>query len=166
MANKDEDWKIGRRGGACSACTAALEPGREAVSAIYAEGADFSRRDFCGPCFQSAEKRGSPFSWWSAVVPEPEKKKAVFDLGVAKEFLQRLLREEDPSRDSLRYLLALLLLRKKCVVLVGQNQTETGEVMVVRVPPDEETVHELKVVDLDEAETERLREELGKLFSL
>jgi hypothetical protein len=163
---RDESWRIGHRGGACSACAEPLRPGSEAVSAIYAAGDVFERRDFCGACFQAPEKRATPFSWWSAVVPEPEKKKAVFDLGVAKEFLQRLLRDQDPSRDSLRYLLALMLMRKRGVVLVGQNQTDAGEVMVVRVPPDDETVHELKVVDLDEAETERLREELGKLFQL
>lgn len=166
MASRDEDWKIGRRGGACSACANPLAPGREAVSAIYAAASGFERRDFCGACFQEAPKRGTPFSWWSAVVPEPEKRKAVFDLGVAKEFLQRLLREADPAQDSLRYLLALMLLRKKCVVLVGQNESPAGEVMVIRVPPDEETVHELRVVELDQAETERLRDELGRLFQL
>lgn len=167
-----EDWKFGRRGVACSSCDAALQPGRESVSAIYADGDTFARRDFCDACFQTAERRGTPFSWWSAVVPEPAKKKAVFDLGVAKEFLQRLLRDDDRSRDSLRYLLTLMLMRKRGVVLVGQNQSapDAGgasvEVMVVRVPPDDETVFEVRVVELDEAETERLRDELGRLFQL
>ncbi|MCE9636945.1 MAG: hypothetical protein K8T90_14670 [Planctomycetes bacterium] len=142
------------------------------MSAIYADGESFARRDFCDACFQSADRRGVPFSWWSAVVPEPEKKKAVFDLGVAKEFLQRLLREDDRARDSLRYLLTLMLMRKRGVVLVGQNQSApdangvSSEVMVIRVPPDDETVFEVRVAELDEAETERLRDELGKLFQL
>lgn len=164
---KPDDWKIARRGGGCAGCGAAFEPGREAVSAIYAGSPSFERRDWCGPCFQDASRRGDPFSWWSSVVPEPEKKKAVFDLGVAKEFLLRLLAEADPARDSLRYLLTLLLLRKKIVVLVGQEPDGTGaEVMTLRVPPDEETVHQVRCVDLDQAETDRLRDELGRLFQI
>ena len=172
MTSHDDLWKFARRAGACAACGHALAAGAEAVSAIYAgDGAAgaadaFQRRDFCGPCFQDAARRGSPFSWWSAVVPEPEKRKAVFDLGVAKEFFQRLLRDDDPSRASLRYLLALMLMRKRAVVLVGQERTERGEVMTVRVPPDEDELHEIPCVEVDEAETERVREDLGRLFAL
>lgn len=169
MANavpSPDEWKIGRRGAGCAGCAQPFAPGGEAVSAIYDGAQGFERRDYCGPCFQAPEKRGSPFSWWSAVVPEPEKKKAVFDLGVAKEFLQRLLREQDPERDSLRYLLTLMLLRKKSVVLLGQETGAAGEVMTIRVPPDEENVHQVRVVELDQAETERLRDELGRLFQI
>jgi len=165
VADKDS-WAFGRRGAACAGCTGEFAPGAEVVSAIYASGETFERRDWCGPCFQDAARRGSPFSWWSGVVPEPEKKKAVFDLGVAKEFLQRLLREGDPSRESLRYLLTLLLLRNRVVVLVGQERGETGDVLTIRVPPDEDTLHEIPCPELDEAETERLRDELGRLFEL
>ena len=123
-------------------------------------------QSICAACFQDADRRGSPFSWWSGIVPEPEKKKAVFDLAVAKEFLQRLLRENDPARASLRYLLTLLLLRKRVVALVGQEGADDAEVLTIRVPPDEETVHEIPCPELDEAETERLREELGRLFEI
>jgi hypothetical protein len=165
-SSQQEAWRFGRRSGGCTGCGAAFQPGKDAVSAIYAAEATFERRDWCGACFQDPARRGTPFSWWSAVVPEPEKKKAVFDLGVAKEFLQRLLREDDPARRSLRYLLTLLLLRKRAVVLVGQEPRDGVDVLAVRVPPDEETVHEIPCVELDEAETERLRDELGRLFQL
>lgn len=182
-----DPWRFGRRGSGCAACAAAFVPGKEAVSAIYEAGAapdsagasaqptgtqdaapagGFERRDFCGPCFQDAQRRGGPFSWWSAVVPEPEKRKAVFDLGVAREFFQRLLRDDDPARASLRYLLALMLLRKRAVVLVGQEAVDGADVMTVRVPPDDESVHEVRCVELDQAETERLRDELGRLFDM
>lgn len=160
-----EDWRIGRRGGVCSGCAADLRPGAEAVSALYEAGPSFERRDWCGPCFQDAAKRGSPFSWWSAPVPEPEKKKAVFDLGVAREFLQRLLRDDDPSRASLRWLLTLMLMRKRAVAVVGTEMRDGVEVTTLRVPPSED-LHEVRAVEIDEAEAERLREELGRLFQL
>lgn len=165
----DAGFRVGRRGDACAACGAALVPGKIASSALYrapeSGEASFVRRDFCGPCFEDPARRGEPFSWWSAPVPQPAEKKAVFDTGVAKEFLARLLRENAPEHASLRYLLVLLLLRKKLVKVTDQFTRDGTDVMVVAVPP-EETVHEVACVDLDEAESERLREELGRLFAL
>lgn len=165
----DTDFRIGRRGGVCAVCAKALVPGAPASSALYAAPSagesGFERRDFCAACFEDPAKRGEPFSWWTAVVPAPEVKKAVFDTGVAKEFLARLLREDAPERASLRYLLVLLLLRKKIVKVGDQFVREGREVMVVSVPP-EETVYEVPCLEIDEAEATKLRDELGRLFAL
>lgn len=162
------DFKIGRRGAVCSVCAKALGPGEPASSALYrmASGeSSFGRRDFCARCFEEPTKRGEPFSWWTAVVPEPQEKKALFDTGVAKEFLLRLFQENAPERASLRYLLTLLLLRKKLVKVSDQFVREGIDVMIASVPPDE-TAFEVPCLDLDEAETTKLREELGRLFAL
>jgi hypothetical protein len=165
----DGDFRIGRRGGVCSACAAALTPGAPASSALYeapaAGESGFERRDFCAACFEDPAKRGAPFSWWTAVVPVPETKKAVFDTGVAKEFLVRLLREDAAERASLRYLLVLLLLRKRIVKVADQFVRDGAELMVLSVPPDE-TVYEVPCLDIDEAEATKLRDELGRLFAL
>lgn len=163
--NRDDDYRFVKRGEACAGCAQPLRQGTEAVSALYLDGATFSRRDFCGPCFQDGARRGSPFSWWSAVVPVPELRKAVFDMGMAREFLLRLLRDDDPSRASLRYLLVLMLMRKRAVVVVGQEERGGAEVMTVRVPPDE-TLHDVAAVEIDEQESLRLRDEIGRLFDL
>ena len=166
MTAQQDEWRIGRRGGRCAACDTAFAPGIEAVSALYAGEGAFTRSDFCVACFQDAAKRGSPFSWWSAPVPEPEAKKAVFDLGVAREFLMRLLAENDPAQASLRYLLVLMLMRKRAVHLQGQTTDARGEVMAITVPPDDDTTYEVVAAEIDEAEAERLREQLGRLFQL
>jgi hypothetical protein len=165
-----DDFKIGKRGGVCGACGAALAPGSRASSALYrAEPggeASFVRRDFCGACFDDPARRGGPFSWWTAEVPQPvEAKKAVFDVGVAREFLVRLLKEDAAERASLRYLLALLLMRKKAVKVSDQFLKDGVEVMVLSVPPDE-TVFEVPCLEIDEAEAAKLRDELGRLFAL
>jgi hypothetical protein len=165
----DEGFKIGHRGGSCGACGAALTAGVAATSALYRAPAGgenaFERKDFCAPCFDDAAKRGEPFSWWTAVVPAPAEKKAVFDVGVAKEFLLRLLREDAAERASLRYLLALLLMRKKAVKVSDQFVKDGVDVMVLCVPPDE-SVFEVACLEIDEAESEKLRDELGRLFAL
>ena len=162
------EFRIGRRGATCAACNKALAAGETASSALYrAEGGEtaFVRRDFCGACFEAPASRGDPFSWWTAVIPQPQEKKAVFDVGVAKEFLVRLLREDAEERASLRYLLVLLLLRKKLVKVSDQFTRDGRDVMVLSVPPDE-AVHEVPCLEIDEAEAEKLRDELGRLFAL
>lgn len=163
------DFRIGRRSAACSACSVALVPGATVSSALFKEtapaGETFVRRDFCASCFGDAARRGEPFSWWTAVLPPAAEKKAVFDLGVAREFLLRLLREDEPERASLRYLLVLLLMRKKAVKVTDQFTRDGAEAMVLSVPPDEQ-VFEVPCLPIDEAEAAKLREDLGRLFAL
>jgi hypothetical protein len=165
----DESFKFGRRGGACASCGGQLSPGARVSSALYrpqgGEATGFARRDFCSACFDDASRRGDPFSWWTAVVPAPQEKKAVFDVGVAKEFLLRLLKEDAPERASLRYLLALLLMRKKAVKVGDQFVKDGVETLVLSVPPDE-TAFEVACPPIDEAEATKLRDELGRLFAL
>jgi hypothetical protein len=167
-------WKTGHRGQGCGACAGEFAPGTIVVSALFeaplADDAEedalpFARTDFCATCFDGAADTGSPFSWWRSVVPSPEEKKAAFDLGVAKEFLQRLLGEANPERAPLCYLLTLLLMRKRIVKVTEHFTDERGEIMAIRFPPDD-TVHEVVCVELGEEETETLREQLAELFDL
>ncbi len=168
-------WRTGHRAGVCGVCEAALEPGLEVVSTLHdvaaadspadVDAAAFARHDFCGTCFDGEADTGTPFSWWRFVVPAPEEKKAAFDLSMAREFLVRLLGQDDAARAPLRYLLALLLMRKRMVRVDEQFSDDRGEIMSIRVPPDE-TVWEMICPELDEEETEALRVQLGELFDL
>jgi len=156
---------VERRAGLCQGCDREFETGDRVTSALYSLEEGFARRDWCEGCFTGPEGDPAPFSWWAAEVPEPEKKKAVFDLGVARDFLSRLLLENAPERASLRYLLTLLLMRKRGVKLLEQFADPRGEIMVVKVPPSE-TEHEIVCDPIDEAEAESLRAELDRLFDL
>ncbi len=173
-------WRTGRRGESCAACGRAFAAGESVVSSLHetesppdadaaGDGAPaFARRDACDACaadVTAAAESAAAYSWWRWTVPAPEQKRAAFDLGVAREFLVRLLREDEPARAPLRYLLALLLLRKRVVRVDEQFRDERGEVLSLRIPPDE-TVWEIVAVELDEAATESLREQLGQLFDL
>ena len=168
------DWKTGHRGAGCGACEGAFDPGALVVSALFElplpadgddEGPPFRRVDFCQTCFEGDADTGSPFSWWRFIVPAPEEKKAAFDLGVAREFLQRLLAQDEPERASLCYLLTLLLMRKRVVNVSEQFSDERGDVMSIRFPPDD-AVFEVVCCELTEDETESLRDQLAELFDL
>lgn len=165
MSSAATPWKFERRGGACSGCETVFAPGSQVTSALYDGGEEFRRADWCESCFADAARRGEPYSHWTAEVPEPETRKAVFDLGVARDFLLRLIREDAAERASLRYLLSLLLLRKRAIRVLEQRGEPGAESMVFTIPPDE-TVHEIACPEIDEAEADALRSELGRLFDL
>ena len=146
---------------------AAAAPDAAASAAPDDDVPAFVRRDLCDDCF--GPRQDGAFSWWRTEVPEPEAKKAALDLDVAREFLRRLLAETDENaaeeRAPLRYLLALLLMRKRIVRVHEQFKDERGEIMVIRIPPSED-VHEITCPELGEEETESLRDQLGALFDL
>ncbi len=159
-------WRTGKREGACAACEASFAAGDAVVSALYEETADdgdvrFVRSDWCDACFDPDAR--PPYSWWRLAMPA--ERKAAFDLDVAREFLLRLLQENAPDRVSLRYLLALLLMRKRIVRVEEQLHDDRGEIMVVRVR-GHESPWEIVCPEIDETEAEWLRDQLGVLFNL
>lgn len=174
-------WRIGGRSRTCAHSEREFRPGDRVVSTLHAVAAEpgeeepdddlgearpaFVRRDVLEEhaATVEAEDTEPPFSRWIWEVPEPEPRKPVLDLAAAREFLVRLIREDAPERASLRYLLVLMLLRKRLVKLHGEG--EDGEALVVEVPPDVPPT-EIACPELTPEETDSLREELGRLFDL
>ena len=75
------------------------------------------------------------FSYWKSVVPEPNEKKKLFvDDAVLVNMLVRLEDATEPQRLAFRFVLALILMRKK---LVRYDKSETRQVQV-----DDETVEQ------------------------
>ncbi|MGH7338758.1 MAG: hypothetical protein ACREI7_14345 [Myxococcota bacterium] len=144
------------------ACDRPFPDGAMIVSAVYADGEGFLRRDLCEPCFPGRE---GAFSAWKTRQPRTEEERVKLDLDLARDFLRRLVREGDPARAGLSYLLALLLARKRRVRILETVRGAGAETLRVQMPGDEgDEVVELRVPALDDAETARLQAELSGLF--
>jgi hypothetical protein len=173
------NFRIGRKGVGCAVCEREFAPGDEFVSAIYEaknEGDSaapdddvrtFTRLDTCPACFEQVEDPA--FSHWLTRRPTDEAKKPLLDLGMARDFLVRLCREQTPERQGLTYILTLLLLRKRRLKLVTQRVEDEVTVMDLTVKTGEaDEVEEITVpvVELSEEETAEIESELGRLFGL
>ena len=163
------DFKIARKGTACAACGKEFAPAERFVSAIYqAEGGAedrFERRDLHLPCFEAEDR--TPYSRWVTAIPEKKEKKPLLDLGLAREFLVRLVREADPEKRKVALVLALLLLRKRRLKLVGERGSDEGPVMDLVIPtPTEDVEVALPAPELSDDETDEITAELGRLFGL
>jgi hypothetical protein len=105
-----QDYAIQKSSRRCFESDRTLAPGERYYSAIIQKGSEFIRRDY------SAEKWSGPkdsvVGWWVCKVPEKQtNKKRLAPNHVLLDILQTFL--ETPGKESLAYLLALLLLRKK-----------------------------------------------------
>lgn len=161
------DWKFARKGTACAGCENPFTPGQSFVSAIYlGEGDQFERRDLHLDCFERAE--GEPYSRWVTTIPEKKEKKPLLDLGLAMEFLLRLVKDADPEKRKVALVLALLLLRKRRLKFLGERiDEETGRVMDLAVPrKPEDEAFTLPAPELADSETDEITAELGRLFGL
>jgi hypothetical protein len=162
------EWKIARKGTVCGACEKPFEAGESFVSAIFLAGTEegaFSRRDLHLACAETLEDE--PYSRWVTSIPEKKEKKPLLDLGLAMEFLVRLVREADPERKKVALVLTLLLLRKRRVKVLAERVGDEGRVMDLLIPAKEGDLEvELPAPELKAEETEEITRELGRLFGL
>jgi hypothetical protein len=125
------DYQISRLTGRCSSCGKELGPGSEFVASVLpaAAGEEFSRQDHCPPCWESRARDAAPaaLAEWRSRVPQKEEKKKLFvDDEVLIQFFNRLEKEDDPARRCFRFVLALVLMRKKLLVYDRLEKLEGG----------------------------------------
>ncbi len=156
------DWRIHRHEELCSACARAFLEGEPFFSVLAFEGESLRREDRCQVCFASRSP-GEDLVFWRTSHHTDRRARLAVDFEALEElFLALEGREEERFRE-LRYLLALLLLRKKRLKLVGVTRHEGGETMSLRRPRRTEE-HEVAVFELDGERSRFLKEGLARIF--
>ena len=96
---------------------------------IESQDEGFDRFDYSQQGWDEVEQPKRLFSHWRYTVPDSNKKpKIVIDDAVLVDLFERLAGDERPQRIAFRYILALVLLRKRKLKLVGREQQENGEI--------------------------------------
>jgi len=101
-----------RRGEACAACGRDFQPGETIRAYLYEFPEGYERRDYCANCRPPDE----PFAIgsWQTRRPQPTAKKtSAFDREAIYRFFEQLEDADTPEKQRLRFVLALLLWRKK-----------------------------------------------------
>lgn len=157
------DWKIKKRDETCSRCEQDFDEGQGLFSVLRVEPESFGREDQCAPCFQTDDTRSPDTVFWRTRYRPKAKRGLALDFeSILRLFLALDGREEDRLRE-LRYLLALLLMRKKRLKLVRVKRADSGEWMVLRRPRHSE-VMDVAVFDLTPERAAELRVELEQIF--
>ncbi len=157
------EWNMPRRTDACVGCRRTFEVGESLRAFLYRSEAGYERRDYCLRCEPPADP--APLGTWKTRRPEPAARRVqAFDREAVCSFFECLEGARDPAQVQLRFVVALLLWRKK--VLKLERTAELGdhdvwEFVVVRSG----TVHRVERPDLDEAQLERLSTQLERLLA-
>lgn len=143
-------WNIKTRGHECARSGKPFEEGEIFRTAIYFETAsgEFVRRDISEESWEEESAERQAFSSWKSEYVKPENARAkaeIVNKEGAEELLRRLIMEDDADTVNARYILTLMLERKKQLVpkerkyvedgtMLIYEQRKTGEVFIVRDP--------------------------------
>lgn len=124
----NQDWEIRKRSDACTVTGRAFAEGEFFYTALYREGDGFRREDVAEEAWQALPAEPRPFSFWRSKFemppPPPPEPLAKQD---AESILRRLIEENAETTRNARYILALMLERKR---LLKPMPSEDPEVLV------------------------------------
>lgn len=146
----------------CALTGRELKPGERIYSVLMVEGNRLIRRDYANEAW-SGTPAGS-FSFWQSKVPTGHKpKKPSIDDEVLVECLGRLEDDPTPQKMSFRYVLALLLIRRKRLRLEQTVTEARQEIMRLRCPKTGTTYN---VVDprLSDSELEAAQDDVFRVL--
>ncbi|HUY35768.1 MAG TPA: hypothetical protein VMV69_23695 [Pirellulales bacterium] len=157
------DYEVQRRTRHCVASGRPLNEGEEFYSALVAEGAEVRRYDYAIEAWQGAP--AAAIGWWKSRMPSREAKKTQLAPG---EVLLQLFTELEGAaeKQDMRYVLALLLVRRRVLRLEETEHDETGNEVLSLYSPRDEAVHRVTVVMPGKERTVQIQQELeGLLFA-
>ena len=162
-----EPWSIKSRAHACSVTEQKFTDGQLFFTAIFPdpETSGYLRKDFNEEAWKD---RGAdapkPFSFWSSTyhVPVKEDEVTVTDES-PEDLLRRLIEEDEEYTENVRYILAIMLERKKQLVEADSQPTPTG---IIRIYEHRKSgdVFIVKDPNIPLAEVESIQDEVFELL--
>lgn len=180
-------YAIERSSGRCAITGNPLTPGEPYIAALVeddpaateataAEPAQdtggLRRVDVSLSAWEQGHRPQKLFSYWRSTVPHPQQKKKLFvDDEVLVNLLQRLADADEPQRLAFRFVLALILMRKKLLRYdTSENRTdEAGQrqewwTMTLRGAGVADTPVELLNPQMNDEQIRQVTEQLGQIL--
>jgi hypothetical protein len=159
-----QEWNIQARALQCAATGRPFEKGERVFSALYWREGQYQRVDLCEPAWKERNENIEPLSAWQIefvppAPPEPEPLKK----DDAESLLRRLVAENAPATRNARYILALMLERKKVLRQIERQKQEGVSTLVYEhIPSSEVWLIEDPGLKLGELTT--VQEEVARLL--
>lgn len=129
----NQEWSIQTRGEACSATGIAFAAGEVFHTLLYYDKEGLRREDLCQAALAARpEDAPKPFSQWrSKFEPPPAKPPEPLGKQSAEQLLRAYMEDPDPKLCNVRYILAVMLERKRTIKEVETTRAEDGTLMRV-----------------------------------
>jgi len=156
------DWEINRPLGQCCGSSRKIEYGEDYYGALIETEQGLQRRDFSSEYWEREKPR--VFCFWRTKLAAPNEKKQLFvsdDMLMA--FFERLAGETDPGKVNFRFVLALVLMRKRRLKYDSTKSNNGQETWCLRPTGDKELV-EVVNPHLTEDQIEQLTSQVGQIL--
>jgi hypothetical protein len=158
-------YDVARPQGQCAICHQAILPSTKYVAALSETPAGFQRVDYCTNCWSPGfTSEASIIAFWQTLMPRPEQKKKVFvDDTVLCELFERLGTVTEPQKLSFRFVLGLILMRKRLVLYESTRIDHEREIWQVRMKGRDDML-DLLDPKLDQAQIHEVSQQLGEIL--
>jgi hypothetical protein len=161
------DFEIQRCTRRCAATDRTMEPGEVCYSVLEVRGADIVRKDFSKQAWSGPPAEA--FGWWKSRIPEPSAKRIkLAPNDVLVELFEQLA--DRPDSEDMRYVLALLLVRRRVFRLeapamqFGKQSAAADVETVTLFCPKRETTYEVSAVTPTGERIEEIQQHLSELL--
>lgn len=158
------DYVIGRSAGVCATCGNQIEAEANFFSALFEIRDGFDRRDYCAACWSGPP--ADAFCHYRSRLPRrTEKRRLLVSDDALLAFFDRLGETADDAlKRDFRFVLALVLMRKRLLKYERTEREGQDEYWVVRMSREQ---REQRVLDprLDDARITLLTGEIGAILS-
>ena len=155
------DWEIDRPVGVCQGTGEKIEYGQDYYATLMETEEGLKRHDFCLDYWES--EKPEVFCYWKSRLVEPDKKKRIFvDDEMLMSFFVRLGEETDQQKINFRFVLLLILMRKRRLKYDSSRAKDGREMWRMRVVGGD--FIEVENPHLNEDQIEQMSSQLGEIL--
>jgi hypothetical protein len=159
-----DEWEIKKPLGQCSGSGKVIEAGEEYFAALVETPQGFERRDFCAEYWQ--QHKPQIFCYWkSKLVPPEQKKKLFVDDDMLMTFFERLANEVEEQKVNFRFVLMLILMRKRLLKYDSSRMENGKEIWKLRLTGTD-TMVDVVNPNLSEQQIEQLSSQVGQILQV
>ncbi|HWB03187.1 MAG TPA: hypothetical protein VG796_09200 [Verrucomicrobiales bacterium] len=164
----NENWNIRSRSHTCLQTGDAFADGETFYTALFEDPQtdELVRRDYSVTAWESLKDELHPFSFWKSIyeAPRTEAKVEVVEKESAEGLLRRLIEEDTAGTENTRYILAIMLERKKILKHTATRETEEANFLIYEHPKSGE-VYIIRDPELRLDQVEGVQREVSLLLS-
>lgn len=124
MTRFGTDYHVARATGHCEATGRPLEPESVCIATLCEKPGEegFDRKDYSLGAWESGARPLGLYSFWKTTVPHPDARpNPLVDDSVLMDLFERLGSDDRPQRVAFRFVLGLILMRKKLLKFTGRR---------------------------------------------
>ncbi|MHC4259189.1 MAG: hypothetical protein ACYSTF_02075 [Planctomycetota bacterium] len=160
-----DEWEIEKPLGQCWGSGKKIGYGEEYFAALVETDEGLERRDFCAEYWQ--EQKPEVFCHWKTKLPDPDEKKQIFvDDEMLMAFFERLAEETEQEKMNFRFVLTLILMRKRRLRYDSSRTKDSKESWRLRVVGSDKEFVDVINPHLDEEQIEQLSSQLSQILQV